>query len=615
MKLLIANRGEIAVRIARTCRDLGVPTVAVVSDADEGALHATACDQAVFIGGRSPGESYLDAAKLLDAAARSGATAVHPGYGFLSEDAGFAQAVLDAGLIWVGPPPSAIAAMGSKTEARRRMIEAGVPVVPGGDTPQDVGLPLLIKASAGGGGRGMRVVRDLADFETERASAEREALSAFGDGTVFLERLVEGARHVEIQVVADTHGAVVHLGARDCSVQRRHQKVVEEAPGAQGTLLDAMGQAAIQAAAAVDYVGAGTVEFLVSPDGEFFFLEMNTRLQVEHPVTEAIHGVDLVAWQLHVAQGGSLPAVPEPNGHAIEVRLYAEDPDNDYAPRTGTVLALRGPEGLRLDTGIQAGSVVGIDYDPMLAKLIAHGATREIARRRLVQGLRDLVLHGVQTNREQLLGILEHPDFVADTIHTGWLADCNLSAPEPDAWAAVAALTCELSTERAMPGIPRGFRNNRVRDNLLNVGDHVVHWLPKGATGIAARVGEQCGRVSWTQTHLRWGADQIRFDALAQPDGWWVHTPNYRGFVERPPAFPDLADQAPEGSLEAPMPGKVLRVQVSPGDAVSAGQVLVVLEAMKMEQRVMAPADGVVREVLVGEGDQVDSGQALVVVT
>ncbi|TDE48588.1 ATP-grasp domain-containing protein, partial [Nonomuraea mesophila] len=421
-RLLVANRGEIARRVFRTCRSLGISTVAVHSDPDAEAPHVAEADLAVRLPGAHPSETYLDAGLILAACRATGADAVHPGYGFLSENAEFAQAVLDAGLVWVGPPPEAIAAMGSKVAAKRLMAEAGVPVLPSLDPAAPGDFPLLVKASAGGGGRGMRIVREPGELAREVESARREAAAAFGDGTVFVEPLLEAARHVEVQVVSDRHGTVWALGERECSVQRRHQKVIEEcpSPGISAGLREHLFEAAVRAARAVGHVGAGTVEFLVKDD-RVAFLEMNTRLQVEHPVTELVHGVDLVRLQLEIAEGAALPASPpEPAGHAVEARLYAED--DDYLPQTGVLRRFEVPGDVRVDAGVESGSVVSPYYDAMLAKVVAHGSSRGEAVRRLVTALRRAKLHGLTTNRDLLVRILTNPAFLAGDTHTGFLA-------------------------------------------------------------------------------------------------------------------------------------------------------------------------------------------------
>lgn len=462
MKLLVANRGEIAVRIMRTAREMGVATVAVYSEADAGSLHARTADESVAIGRTPPGESYLSIQKLLAAAAQTGCDAVHPGYGFLSENAGFAQAVLDAGLVWVGPPPAAIAAMGEKYGARERMRAAGVPVVPGGlaDDPSVGALPfpLLVKATAGGGGRGMRIVLRPDELEGAIAAASAEALAAFGNGTVYVESLVLGARHIEVQVLADKRGTTVALGLRECSIQRRHQKLIEESPPANlpQSVCEAMSAAAVNAANAVRYVGAGTVEFLVAPDGSFYFIEMNTRIQVEHPVTELCFGVDLIREQLRIAQGEALGQYPsQSRGHAIEVRLTAEDPSQGFLPFPGQLLRWRPPSGpgIRVDSAVAEGDTVPAAYDSLLAKLVVHAADRPAAIARMVRALSEFEIAGVPTPAELCRDVLLHPDFAAGRIHTAWLETmaADWVAPTSDDVALIAAwiLAGEPPTEAA----------------------------------------------------------------------------------------------------------------------------------------------------------------------
>ncbi len=464
-KVLVANRGEIAVRVLTACRTAGLSTVAVASEADVGSRHARLADELVVLGPAPARESYLVASKILDAARATGADAVHPGYGFLSENAAFARAVIDAGLVWIGPPPAAIEAMGLKVPSRERMKEAGVPVVPGShgfsaEGLAGIGLPLVVKASAGGGGKGMRVVREQAELAAALESCRREAEAAFGDPTLYAERYLERPRHVEIQVFGDAHGRVVALGERECSLQRRHQKVVEESPSPVVTpqLRARMGEAAVAAAKAVGYVNAGTVEFLLEPDGSFFFLEMNTRLQVEHPVTEEAWGLDLVSLQLAVAAGEPLPAdIPEaPVAHAIEARVYAEDPENGFLPQVGTVLVYEEPggPGVRVDSGIEAGSEVSVHYDPMLAKVVARGRDREEARRRLVDALGRTVILGVATNVSWLRRLLETSEFVRGELDTALLSRLDLPAPPEPPAGVLAAAAHVLSGPDARSGGP-----------------------------------------------------------------------------------------------------------------------------------------------------------------
>lgn len=481
--LLVANRGEIACRIFRTCRDLGITTVAVYSDADDGALHVREADLAVRLPGAAPADTYLRGDLVVAAALAAGADAVHPGYGFLSENAAFAAAVQDAGLVWVGPPVKAIEQMASKTRAKELMAGAGVPLLAPVDpaTAGEDDLPLLLKAAAGGGGRGMRIVRELGSLPGELLAAAAEAASAFGDGEVFAEPYVERGRHVEVQVMADEHDTVWALGTRDCSLQRRHQKVIEEAPapGLDDALRARLHEAATAAARAVGYRGAGTVEFLVSADGRPYFLEMNTRLQVEHPVTEAVFGLDLVALQLRVAEGGALgPTPPSPSGHAVEARLYAEDPARDWQPQTGALLALDVPDapGLRLDTGYTGGDTIGVRYDPMLAKVIAHAPTRAEAVRLLARALERARIHGPVTNRELLVRSLRHPDFTAARLDTGFY-DRHL-----------AALTAPAALPRSRPRRPRrGPGGSRPHHRLRRPRPHPLRGLAQRALGAAAQ--------------------------------------------------------------------------------------------------------------------------------
>jgi propionyl-CoA carboxylase alpha chain len=656
-KLLIANRGEIVVRIARTAHAMGIATVAVYSDPDRGAPHVGACGEAVALGGATPAESYLRGEVIVAAAQRVGADAVHPGFGFLAENAAFAQAVIDAGLVWVGPPPPAIAAMGDKLEAKRLMDEAGVPVLPSvaidGQTDvtesgEEIGLPLLVKAVAGGGGKGMRVVHAPGELEEAIAAARREAAGAFGDDRVFLERFVERPRHIEIQIVADSHGEVVHLFERECSIQRRHQKVVEETPSLALTphLRKSMGDAAVAAARAIGYENAGTVEFVVGEadeDGErdFYFLEMNTRLQVEHPVTEAVTGIDLVRVQLRVADGAPLPFAQDEiiqRGHAIEVRLYAEDPGNDYLPATGTLASFTPAmlPGVRWDSGVRTGLEVSPHYDPMLAKVIAHAETRDEAARLLARALDETVVHGVVTNRGLLATILRDEAFLAGETTTAFLDERYPTNEDrafpPDAETiATTAIIAALETERersagrrALATIPSGWRNNRGYDQRVRyeTGESVVE--------VHYRLERD---QSWTVA-----VDGVRHTVRRSEIGYEIEGRLHRPIVSRTedpvravrevhvataagqvtlsevPRFPRTGLEDVAGATLAPMPGSVVALAVGEGDEVTAGQLLVTVEAMKMEHRITAPYDGTVTEVHVAEGDQVDAGAVLVVV-
>ena len=640
-KILIANRGEIACRVIRTARALGYRTVAVYSDADAGAPHVQQADEAVRIGPAPAADSYLNAAALLDAARRSGADAVHPGYGFLSENAAFAQACLDAGLVFIGPPPSAITAMGDKALAKRRMHDAGVPCAPGylGQAQDDttlqaealkLGFPLLVKAVAGGGGRGMRLVRSADQIGEALAGARREAKSAFGDDTLMLERLVEHARHIEIQVFADTQGHVIHLGERDCSAQRRRQKVIEESPSpvVSPELRAAMGQDAVAAARAVGYVGAGTVEFILDQTGRHYFLEMNTRLQVEHPVTEMVTGLDLVEWQLRVAAGEALPlsqAQVAMQGHAIEVRLYTEDPYAGFAPQTGTVLHWR-PElvlqpGIRIDHGLAEGSVIGPYYDAMVAKLIAHGRDRGDAIRRLRAALEAAPLLGLRHNARFLRDLLDHAAFRRGEMTTqlldDWLTEDAPLMQRPVAsdedWclAAAAFALRDGAVQRPdsvaaydlplmLDGQRRTPRVRLQRDGSLQVGldgtTHSVRLLGAPDRGL----------------HYEW--DGVSRRSVVRWQGGALHLAREaHAFVfEEPSAVPQSDRRADARRALAPVAGVVAKLGVEPGDTVAAGQPLVCVEAMKMEMWVAAGAAGRVVRVAVQAGQQVASGALLV---
>ncbi|WP_431912018.1 biotin carboxylase N-terminal domain-containing protein [Nonomuraea jabiensis] len=621
-RLLVANRGEIARRVFRTCGSLGISTVAVFSDPDADAPHVAEADLAVRLPGARPSDTYLHIGRILDACRASGADAVHPGYGFLSENAEFARAVLDAGLVWVGPPPEAVAAMGSKVEAKRLMEQAGVPVLPSLDPEAPGEFPVLVKASAGGGGRGMRIVRGAGELAREVESARRESASAFGDGTVFVEPLLENARHVEVQVLADRHGTVWTLGERECSVQRRHQKVVEEcpSPGISAELRERLCEAAVRAARKIGYVGAGTVEFLVKGD-RVAFLEMNTRLQVEHPVTELVYGVDLVRLQLEVAEGAALPVTPpEPAGHAVEVRLYAED--GDYLPQSGVLRRFEVSGEVRVHSGVESGSMISPYYDPMLAKVIGYGRVRGEAVRKLVTALRRAKLHGVATNRDLLVKILTNPAFGAGDTHTGFLApdgplhdvsrDVSRDGSDDDLPVLAAALAMAADNRRrakVLAGLPGGWRNVRSQPRRARFEEAEVVYdpLPQGVTVISAEPYE----VILERDGVRRTFEVARYDE----DGK-VYVDHVGGCAELTPLprLPEPVEHVAPGSLLAPMPGSVLRVEVEPGDRVTKGQAVLVLEAMKMEHRITAPSDGVVSDVHVEKGRQVEAGAVLAII-
>ncbi|MFD5876414.1 acetyl/propionyl/methylcrotonyl-CoA carboxylase subunit alpha [Streptomyces sp. NPDC060322] len=638
--LLVANRGEIACRIFRTCRELGIATVAVYSDADAGALHVREADTAVRLPGSAPADTYLRGDLVVAAALAAGADAVHPGYGFLSENAGFARAVQDAGLVWVGPPVKAVELMASKTRAKELMAAAGVPLLapvdPGSATASD--LPLLLKAAAGGGGRGMRIVRELSALPEELTAASAEAASAFGDGEVFAEPYVERGRHVEVQVMADGQGTVWALGTRDCSLQRRHQKVIEEAPapGLDEELRGMLHDAAVAAARAVGYRGAGTVEFLVSAGGRPYFLEMNTRLQVEHPVTEAVYGLDLVALQLRVAEGGALPSAtpPEPAGHAVEARLYAEDPARDWQPQTGALLTLDVPEapGIRLDTGYTGGDTVGVHYDPMLAKVIAHAPTRTEAVRLLARALERARVHGPVTNRELLVRSLRHPDFVAGHLDTGFY-DRHLGAltasgaPGDDDARRLAATAAALAAASAARSGPGPARSGAWRNLASQAQTKRYRAEPDGsAYEIAYRTGRDGIPAPVTgERVLSARPDAVTLERFGVTRHFTVTTYGDRVHVDTAagahtftalPRFTDPAERTEPGSLLAPMPGTVVRLAdgLAPGAPVEAGQPLIWLEAMKMEHRILAPASGTLTALHAAPGLQVEVGALLAVV-
>ncbi|MET9961925.1 biotin carboxylase N-terminal domain-containing protein [Streptomyces sp. NPDC006326] len=640
--VLVANRGEIAVRVFRTARALGLATVAVHSDPDAGALHVREADAAVRLPGAAPADTYLRGDLIVEAALAAGADAVHPGYGFLSENAAFARAVLAAGLVWIGPPPEAIEAMASKTRAKELMRAAGVPLLDPVDPAQATAadLPLLLKAAAGGGGRGMRIVRDLSGLKAELDAAAAEARSAFGDDEVFAEPYVERARHVEVQILADAHGTVWALGTRDCSLQRRHQKVIEEAPapGLPEALRTTLHEAAVAAARAVSYQGAGTVEFLVAADGRPYFLEMNTRLQVEHPVTEAVFGLDLVALQLRIAEGGALPLTPpEPTGHAVEARLYAENPAQDWRPQTGVLHTLAVSGEVRVDTGFTDGDTVGIHYDPMLAKVVAHAPTRAEAVRALAHALAGARIHGLTTNRELLVRSLRHPEFAGARLDTGFydrhLGSLTEAAPDAASSATLAAVAAALAAAAPAPDAPLaarigGWRNLRsqpqIRRYRVAGSEYEVRYRPArngppelvdhpGVRVLAAEPGLvtlEVGRVRRT-FHVKHNSNTEGVAAETYVDcALGAHT------LTPVPRFADPRARTEPGSLLAPMPGTVIRVAegLAPGAPVTAGQPLLWLEAMKMEHRIVSPASGTLTALHAALGHQVEFGALLAVV-
>ncbi|AGM05450.1 biotin carboxylase N-terminal domain-containing protein [Amycolatopsis keratiniphila] len=643
-KLLVANRGEIARRVFRTCRDAGIGTVAVFSDADADAPHTAEADLAVRLPGNAPADTYLRAELLIKAAVETGADAIHPGYGFLSENAAFARAVTDAGLTWVGPPPEAIESMGSKVESKRMMAEAGVPILSELDPAEvtEADLPLLVKASAGGGGRGMRVVRTLGELAEAVEGASAEAASAFGDPTVFCERYLETGRHIEVQVLADTHGTVWAVGERECSIQRRHQKVVEEAPSpfVDETMREALFDAARKAAQAIDYVGAGTVEFLAGPDGRFYFLEMNTRLQVEHPVTEATTGLDLVSLQLRIAEGEHLPIEePATTGHAIEVRLYAEDPAAGWQPQSGTLHRFELPAaqrefevgpGVRLDSGFVGGQTVGVHYDPMLAKVIAYAPDRRSAARALAAALAGAEIHGVVTNRDLLVNVLRHDAFLAGETDTAFFDRHGLetlAAPLATVdtvrisalAAALSGAAANRSEARVQSRLPSGWRNVRSqgqRKRFRHGDDEIEVGYSLGRDGLRADGFEGVELVSAENGGVVLEVSGVRrkFAVARYGDTVYVDSPDGSVELGVVPRYTDPDAALAAGSLVAPMPGTVVRLAVEAGDTVKTGDPLLWLEAMKMEHRIAAPADGVVTELPVVVGQQVEVGTILAVV-
>jgi len=627
MRVLIANRGEIACRIARACRERGLQTVAVFSDADANAAHVEACDVAVRLGPAPAAESYLNVPALL-AAAEAHADAVHPGYGFLSENADFARLVIEAGLIWIGPTPEAIDLMGDKARSKQAMREAGVPVLPGAEGDADalieaastVGYPLLVKAVAGGGGRGLRIVESADQLAAALTSASSEAAAAFGNGDLMIERWVPRGRHIEVQVLGDEHGSITAVGERECSVQRRHQKVIEESPSpaVSWALRVELENAAVAAALACNYVSAGTVEFLLEDDGSFWFLEMNTRLQVEHPVTEMVYSVDLVACQLGIASGAELPdpISDGAEGHSIEARLYAEDPAQNYMPQVGPILRWDPPDNVRVDAGVRAGDTVTAHYDPMIAKVISWGTDREEARRRLVTALRDAPLLGVKTNQEFLIAVLEHEDFIAGAVHTRWLEDFTgwqrRASPGLDAVAAV--LLSLHDPTGARPWHSRGEHDWPI--TMRREGEDVdLRVAPRGS---AFQVGDVEVRCLDTEAGFAVCVDGVRSSATFVREGRDLHLAVVglgRGvWTEPDPLDRTPAEVAGDGRLRAPTTGKVVRIEAAVGDALEIGAAVVVLEAMKMEHPVRAAVAGTLSELRVAVGDQVRGGEVLALV-
>ena len=655
-KILIANRGEIACRVARTARRMGIKTVAVYSEADANAMHVKACDEAYLIGPAAAADSYLRADKILEVAKQSGAQAVHPGYGFLSENAGFAKACKDSDITFIGPPESAIISMGSKSEAKIVMTEAGVPLVPGyhGDEQDaahlkqeslNVGFPQLIKATAGGGGKGMRVVSSADEFDAALTSCRREAKASFGDDKVLIERYLTAPRHIELQVFADTHGNAVHLFERDCSIQRRHQKVIEEAPapGMTEALRQEMGKAAIDSAKAINYVGAGTVEFLLDTDGSFYFMEMNTRLQVEHPVSEMISDQDLVEWQLLVASGQPLPLAQDElqiNGHAFEARIYAEAPDRDFLPATGALSYLKTPEQnahIRIDTGVTQGDEVSMYYDPMIAKLITWDKDRDSALRQMKSALREYQILGLSTNIEFLSRLFSAPDFAEGEFDTGFIEknSADLFPAQSETPDELTALTClyhllqshEKTQSEAdeqdtfSPWVTQlGWKMNQTGFTTIHLsideadkhitahyqGDKFLLDIDGKQYSISGEMLDEnrlSAEIEDRRLHASFMQKEQEINVLYDGKQWLfeLHDPRLEG----------SDSESAGGGLVAPMPGSVVAVLVKVDDVVKAGDALLVVEAMKMEHTIVAPNDGTVTEIFFAVGDQVEDGDEL----
>ncbi len=618
-KLLVANRGEIARRVLRTCAAMGIRTVAVYSDADRHAPHAREANEAIHIGPAPARDSYLRIEKIIDAAKRTGCDAIHPGYGFLSENPEFAEACAAASITFVGPTPQAMRSMASKTAGRDIAKAAGVPIVPG----PEGGFPLLVKAAAGGGGKGMRRVDRAEDLDEAMLAAAREAQAAFGDASLFVEKYVERARHVEVQILGDQHGNIVHLYERECSLQRRHQKLIEESPSpglnpeTRATLTDA----ALRLAHAIHYTSAGTVEFLLAPDNSFYFIEVNARIQVEHPVTEAITGFDLIRLQIEIAEGRPIPFAQDeiqPRGHAIEARLCAEDPDNDFLPSTGSIRNWIAPSGVRVDAGIETGTEIGIHYDSMLAKIIAHAPDRPAAIRQLRLALHNLIAQGPITNRLHLLHLLEHPDFESGATHTAFVQAAG-PAPPVDATQAIAILSAHLDRQnpkRNLTGVPRHYRNNFFRDPFMKFEAdgkrHTAAYHLENGVYTVTIDGAQHTISFLSDTRIEIDGQQITVHIATDGDLHFVDTASYSHRLKRVSRYPQSGSGPSSETANSPMPGQVLRILVEPGKEVKPGDPLLVLEAMKMEQTIRASIHGRVGQVLVRIGQVVSPGQMLV---
>ena len=645
-RLLIANRGEIARRINRTAQAMGISTVAIYADGDANAPFVQEADTAIALDGKTTGQTYLDVAKVLGAAQRSNADAIHPGYGFLSENQAFAQAVIDAGVKWLGPSPEVIGLMGDKLSAKRLMDEAGVPTLPGIEITQDtdilaaakdIGYPVLVKASAGGGGRGMRVVETEESLLDAVESAKREAGTSFGDDTVFLEKWLATSRHIEIQILGDTHGNLVHCYERECSIQRRHQKIIEEAPSpaVDDALRSRMGDAAIAAARKLGYASAGTVEFLLGDNDDFYFLEVNARLQVEHPVTEEIIGQDLVREQIRVAEGETLSFRQEDlaiNGHAIEARLYAENPAKGFLPSPGPILVWKPATagGARFDSGVEAGSEITTQFDPMIAKVIVHAPTRREAAGRLARVLESTAIAGLNTNRDFLVTTLRTPEYLAGDTTTDFIERVKpalkreVSRQECVQTAIAVAMEAQAALRiqaQALKTLPSGWRNSTMPMESVSydIGDEQVTVAYQSQRDGTFKV--VCDEQTHVVTVHRAGhgsidvaldGQRLQFDIQQQSMRWLVHGDNGDLVLVEAPRYPDASNVDSGGGLTAPMPGSVLATEVNAGDTVGKGQLLVILEAMKMEHRIVAPRDGIVEQLHVTVGDQVDNAQLLV---
>lgn len=641
-KLLIANRGEIACRIIRTCREMGILTVAVFSDVDANALHVQMADEAIHIGANAASESYLNISKIIGAAEKTGADAIHPGYGFLAENAEFAQAVLDTGITWVGPQPDVISAMGDKRTAKN-LLE-NIPYVPGYtdenqsddvliSAANDIGYPIMIKATAGGGGKGMRSVDSVEDMPEALAAARREAQQAFGNDTLMLEKRLIKPRHIEVQTIGDKYGNVIALGERECSIQRRHQKIVEESPayGLDDDLRENIHATAVEIAQQLNYQNAGTVEFLLDADGNFYFMEMNTRLQVEHPVTEAVFAIDLVRWQIEIAQGTSLnellPPFADlddfafaPDGHAIEVRVYAEDPNNSFLPVIGDVVRWQAPENVRVDAGIQSGDSISPYYDPMLAKVIAHGHDRVTAIRKLDYALANLQFMGMKNNVSFLRRVLTHPEHIKGNISTQFLddyADLMTDTPSLSSSAVIAAALAQGSGTSHWRNNP----NRPIRHHFMHNDDLIEVLLSPQKDGYTVTIGEEGYEVILKSVEndiytLVVNGHQQKFTVIAgKNDQWWVQSLDgtFRLDWQTPLPLPNK-NVVEKGSLRAPMPGQVIRVDVEVGQEVEQGTVLLIMEAMKMEHRIEAPYSGTVEKVAYQVGDTVQQDDILLAI-